>query len=197
MITDINQLDFNKKYTYADYLTWQFQERVELLKGRVFEMSPAPNRRHQQLSWKLTLKIGNFLDQKKCEAYSAPFDVRLPLPEHKVKKDKIETVVQPDICVICDEYKLDEQGCVGAPDLVVEILSAGNSRRELKDKFELYENAGVLEYWIVEPYKEYITVYLLNEDGAFVGSKPLLDGMFLKSTVLEGFELDVSKFFEE
>jgi Uma2 family endonuclease len=196
MITDINQLDFNKKYTYADYLTWKFSERVELIKGRIFKMSPAPNRRHQRLSWQLTLVIGNFLNKKKCEAFSAPFDVRLPLPENKITKDKTDTVVQPDLCVICDLEKLDEQGCNGAPDLIIEILSPGNSKKEMRDKFELYQNAGVLEYWIVEPYKEYIIRYNLNKEGVYQGSQPMMEGMIIESQILKGLEVDVSSLFD-
>ena len=141
MITSIHQLDYKKKYTYGDYILWQFQERVELLKGYLFPMA-APNVRHQQVSLNLTLVLGNFLEKSHCQLFSAPFDVRLPLPPNRVKGNKIDTVVQPDLCVICDTNKLDKQGCIGAPDLIVEILSPGNSKREMKDKFELYQEAG-------------------------------------------------------
>jgi len=160
MVTSLSQLDFDKKYSYSDYLIWQFKERVELLKGRLFPMA-APNVEHQRISSSLHIKVGGYLLKKKCDVFAAPFDVRLPLPNKKRTKKKINTVVQPDLCVICDDAKLDKQGCIGAPDLVVEILSPGNSRKEMKDKFELYEEAGVLEYWIVDPESEAIEAYLL------------------------------------
>ena len=133
MITDINQLDFNKKYTYADYLTWQFKERVELIKGRLFRMSPAPNVKHQEIVGDIYGNLWSFLKNKPCRVFVAPFDVRLPnLDENNSKK---YTVVQPDVTVICDASKLDEQGCNGAPDLVVEVLSPGNTAKEMNDKF--------------------------------------------------------------
>lgn len=132
----------------------------------------------------------------KCEAFSVPFDVRLPLPKNKVTKDRTETVIQPDLCVICDLEKLDEQGCNGTPDLIIEILSSGNSKKEMRDKFELYENAGVLEYWIVEPYKEYIIRYNLNKEGKYQGSQPMMEGMIIKSEVLKGLEIEVTSLFD-
>ncbi len=197
MITDINQLDFSKTYTYADYLTWQFSERVELMKGYIVKMSPAPNRKHQEISWRIALSIGNFLNTQSCKAFTAPFDVRLPLPPHRMKGDKIDTVVQPDICVICDLSKLDEQGCNGAPELVIEILSPGNNKREIKEKYQLYESAGVLEYWIVDPMWAQILKYNLNELGKFQTGRPFVEGDILTSQVLSGFELDITALFEQ
>ena len=195
MITDINQLDFSKEYTYADYLTWQFQERVELIKGRIFKMSPAPNRKHQTISGEVFYEIKTFLKKKECEIFHAPFDVRLPLPKDKIKGDKITTVVQPDITVVCDESKLDEQGCNGAPDLVIEILSPGNSKREMKDKFQLYESAGIQEYWLIDPIHEFVIVYILNKEGKYIGSEPYTDDDKLTSSVLKGLEVDLSEVF--
>jgi Uma2 family endonuclease len=197
MITDINQLDFEKSYTYADYLTWKFSERVELFKGRIFKMS-APSRQHQKMSLVIERKIDGFLSKNKatCELYHAPFDVRLPLPAHKIKGDKVDTVVQPDICVVFDLSKLDDSGCNGSPDLIIEILSPENSKKEMRDKFELYESAGVLEYWIVEPYKEYIIRYNLNKEGKYQGSPPMMEGMIITSEVLKGLEIDVTSLFD-
>ncbi|WP_042344549.1 Uma2 family endonuclease, partial [Capnocytophaga canis] len=149
-VLNINQLDVeNGVYTYADYLLWKFEERVELLKGKIFKMSPAPSLKHQKISMNLSGLLWQFLRGKKCQLFSAPFDVRLPKKEEK--GDNIHTVVQPDLCIICDESKLDERGCIGAPDLIIEILSPGNSKKEMKNKFELYQESGVEEYWIVNP----------------------------------------------
>ena len=145
----VEEPDPSISYTYADYLQWQFEERLELFRGRIFKLS-APNTKHQQISRNLFVPIVNFLANKKCQAFSAPFDVRLPVKNRK-KDNEVTTVVQPDICVVCDETKIDTRGCCGAPDLAVEILSPGNSHKEVKLKFELYEEAGVKEYWIVYP----------------------------------------------
>lgn len=171
-ITDISQLDFNKTYSYADYLLWKFEERVELLKGRIFKMSPAPSSKHQEISGRVFYKLYPEFNNESCKLFSAPFDVRLT---RKNKNDEeVLTVVQPDLCVICDENKIDARGCVGAPDLIIEILSPGNSKKELKNKFELYEEAGVKEYWIVNPTEELINIYLLK-DGKYIGLKPIVD----------------------
>ena len=207
MITDINQLDTNKLYSYADYMRWSFEERIELLKGRLFRMSPAPSTRHQKISNLLSSKITWFLSNDDCNIFVAPFDVRLPISEdldvskkykNKAKKlpdGKMMTVLQPDICVICDLEKLDERGCVGAPDFIIEILSPGNTQREMKDKFEIYQEAGVKEYWLVETQSEFILKYTLVDD-IFIGSKPYTNEEKIKSEVLNGFVLDVGSIFK-
>jgi Uma2 family endonuclease len=190
-ITKLSQLDLNETYSYFDYLNWKFQERVELYKGKIFEMSPAPASRHQRLLGKVNYPIYSFLEEKNCEVFQAPFDVRL---KRNTDDKKNITVVQPDICVICDPEKIDERGCNGAPDLVVEILSPGNSKKEMKLKFDLYEEAGVLEYWIVDPEKEIVLQYVL-ENGQYTNHRPLTSDDILNSKVLEGFKLDLSKVF--
>ncbi len=194
MITDINQLDFSKTYTYADYLTWQFSERVELIMGRIFKMS-APNRLHQRISIVLSGELYSFLKKSSCELFAAPFDVRLPLPPHRIKGDKVNTVVQPDICVVCDLDKLDEKGCQGAPDLIIEILSSGNSKREVQDKFDLYESAGVQEYWVVQPTEKFITRYNLDENNKYIGSRLYTEDDTIASKVLQGFQVEVNQIF--
>ena len=207
MITDINQLDTSKLYSYSDYLLWQFEERIELLKGKLLRMSPAPSTRHQKISNLISSKITWYLTDDGCSIFVAPFDVRLPISEdldvskkykNKAKKlpdGKMMTVLQPDICVICDIDKLDERGCVGAPDLIIEILSPGNTQKEMKDKFEIYQEAGVREYWMVETLSEFILKYTLVDD-IFVGSKPYTNEEQIKSEVLSGFVLDVGSIFK-
>lgn len=195
MITSIDQLDFNKKYNYSDYILWKFQERVELLKGKLFKMA-APSLTHQKISSNLHGLFWIHFRNHSCELYAAPVDVRLPLPQHRATSDKIDTVVQPDLCVICDASKLvDNQSCVGAPDLVVEILSPGNSRREMKDKFELYEEAGVLEYWVVDPSRRSVLVYVLKNGGFISTGRPFLDDDILNSTIFEDLKIDLSEVF--
>lgn len=165
-ITNINDLDMNGTYTYADYLTWKFSELVELIKGRIYKMSPAPSRYHQNIAQEIVRPLSNYLYKKPCKVYFAPFDVRLPLNGEE-GADAIYTVVQPDICVICDANKLDDHGCIGAPDLIVEILSPATASKDLNEKFHLYESAGVREYWVVFPKEKFILVHLLNEKGNY------------------------------
>lgn len=171
-ITELSQLDLNKTYTYADYLRWKFKERVELIKGKILEMSPAPNTKHQKISLNFTIQLHRYFENTGCGLFIAPFDVRLP--RHNERNEEILTVVQPDLCVICDQSKLDEKGCHGAPDLIVEILSPGNARKELKSKFDLYEKAGVTEYWVVNPSEETVLVNVL-ENGCYKTLRPVVD----------------------
>lgn len=189
------ELDLSKKYTYADYLKWTFQERLELIRGKIYAMSPAPNRKHQVIFGHLFNAFYVHLEEASCQVYGAPFDVRL-IPRKKDKTGKIHTVVQPDICVICDLEKLDDAGCLGAPDLIVEILSPGNTKKEMKEKKEVYEENGVKEYWIVHPTDEYILQYNL-ENGKFVGGTHYFDDEIVTSTSVEGFKTTVSKILEE
>ncbi|MDO5615811.1 MAG: Uma2 family endonuclease [Cruoricaptor ignavus] len=171
-ILNINQLDPNGSYTYADYLLWKFQERLELIKGKILKMSPAPSLKHQVVSGNLYLSFGKYLEGKTCKIISAPFDVRLTTKDKK--NNEVTTVVQPDLCVICDLEKLDDKGCVGSPDLIIEILSPGNSKKEIKIKYELYEESGVREYWIVKPEYEEIAQYVL-ENGKYYLKNTFVD----------------------
>ncbi len=192
-ITQFSQLDPNKIYTFTDYLTWKFKERVELIKGKLFKMSPAPNRRHQEIVVFLTSTLFQYLKGRPCKLYVAPFDVRLSVP----KGENTFTVVQPDLCVVCDLEKLDQQGCNGAPDLIIEILSPGNAPKEMQLKYEVYEEAGVKEYWIIDPEREVIMPYVLNENGKFIGHKPVLSGGQLSSRLFPSLTLDAKAVFAE
>jgi Uma2 family endonuclease len=125
-------------------------------------MSPAPNREHQEISGNLIFKFKGYLQGKKCKVYAAPFDVRLP--KEGETKETASNVVQPDIVVVCDKNKLDKRGCVGSPDLVIEILSLSTSKRDMKEKFNLYQEHGVLEYWIVDPASQTIDRFSLDKD---------------------------------
>ncbi len=167
-ITQLSQLDLNQTYSYADYLTWQFDETVELIKGKIMVMSPAPNVLHQDISTHLTAVLYNFFKHKKCRVYAAPFDVRLYDRKKSILANKeIHTVVQPDLCVICDTTKLDIQGCNGSPDWIIEILSKGNSKKEMQIKYELYAESGVSEYWLVYPYEQAVYQFILDDNGRY------------------------------
>ena len=192
-ITDINELDVNGTYTYADYLTWRFDEYVELFRGRIKRMSPAPKRLHQRIAGRIFSEIETFLRRKPCNVYIAPFDVRLP----KKGEAEIYTVVQPDICIICDPAKLDEQGCVGAPDTIIEVLSKGNVDRDINEKFSLYEESGVPEYWIVSPGEKTITCYRLDEKGHYKLSGEYADPGAVPVASLPGFSMQWEIIFED
>lgn len=190
---NFSDLDLEKSYTYADYLKWQFEERLELIKGRIFEIGPSPRRIHQKASAIVFFNLYNYLQYKKCEVYNAPFDVRLP---RKGKDDReILTVLQPDICVVCDLKKLDDRGCLGAPDIVVEILSPGNNRKELQNKYEVYEESGVQEYWIIHPDEKTFMKYTLDEKGQYQPSRLLTFGDVVTTPVLPGFEMKLDDVF--
>lgn len=183
------------RYTYADYLSWDIEEMVELIKGKVFKRAAAaPSRIHQRLTGDLYTELNMFLKGKTCQAYTAPFDVRLPVKSKK--DDKIHTVVQPDICVVCDLDKLDDRGCIGAPDLVVEVLSPGNKQLELQLKYQAYEESGVKEYWLMDAMGQTLLIYTLIQ-GRYQSSRLLTSGDIAKSSAIMGFELDLEPLFAE
>ncbi|WP_027003471.1 Uma2 family endonuclease [Hugenholtzia roseola] len=197
-ITDINELDLNGTYTYADYLTWRFEQSIELIKGKIFKMSPAPSSEHQRVSGSFYLLIGNYLRKSACQLYHAPFDVRL-LDKKKSQKanQDIYTVVQPDICIICDKSKIDSKGCVGAPDLIIEILSPGNSKKEMRTKYALYEESGVKEYWVVFPSEHVLQQYVLNENEKYELKSSFVEDEIFNAHIFPDLQIDLSEIFEE
>jgi Uma2 family endonuclease len=194
-VKQFNEIDASLTYSYANYLNWLFPERVELIKGKIFKMSPAPSSVHQEVIGNIFLKLGNFLKKQACKVYVSPFDVRFPKDSNNDKA--IFTVLQPDICVICDRSKIDAHGCIGAPDLVVEVLSPGNSKMELLNKYKVYEEFGVKEYWVVSQSDQNILIYTLNEEGKFQPSKIFTFSEKITSSVLPGFELALDDVFED
>lgn len=183
----------DQRYTFGEYLTWDAAERWELIDGIPYNMTPAPGRIHQKIAGNIYRKIADFLDNRTCEVYIAPFDVRLPLADEP--DSKITTVVQPDIIVVCDESKLDDAGCKGAPDLIVEVLSPSTARKDLKEKFNLYENRGVLEYWIVDPDAKTVMVFHLDQAGSYGRPSVYAGEEMLPVSVLSGLELDLTAVF--
>ncbi|SDH13547.1 Endonuclease, Uma2 family (restriction endonuclease fold) [Dyadobacter soli] len=196
MITSFDQLDLTKQYTYADYLKWQFNERLELIKGYIYKMSPAPSSRHQTAVMNISGMIWTQLKNSPCRVFPAPFDVRLPLKDRNSNQD-ITTVLQPDICVVCDLSKVDDRGCLGAPDLVIEILSPGKSLREMNQKFNVYEESGVREYWVVYPDHGHVNIFLLDRSGKFVGQHPKNNGELLYSSVFPDLVINLSEVFTD
>ncbi len=194
MITSIEKLDLSKKYTYADYLTWQLDEMVELIRGKVFKRSPAPSRLHQRISSNLLKTLFAKMGENPCQIFHAPFDVRL----NKLESEHTDTVVQPDICIVCDLSKLDDKGCNGAPDWIIEIISKSTAQKDLKDKFELYQSAGVREYWIVQPVEGIVLPYFLKK-GAYELPRPnpFVHGEKVPVHIFEDLEVDLSEVFRE
>jgi Uma2 family endonuclease len=189
----LSDLDFSKTYSYADYLQWTFEDRLELIKGKIFKMTPAPASVHQRISWIVSGELYSYLKNKNCQAYSAPFDVRLPRKGENDDK-KIFTVVQPDVCVICDASKVDARGCTSAPDIVIEILSPGNNQKELNNKYEAYEESGVLEYWLISPQdKSFLKYTLVNSK--YQPSRLMADDAIITTPILPGFELNLNTVF--
>ena len=190
-------LDESLRYTYADYLTWLDDKRRELINGFIHLMS-APMRRHARVSVKLVRHIASFIDLKKgkCHVYYAPFDVRLPI-HGSTDDDKIYDVVQPDICVVCDLSKLDDKGCIGAPELIVEILSPSTLKYDWNYKFNLYETAGVTEYWIVDPKAKTACAFLLQPDGRYDLGTVYDTTQKAPVHILKGLEIDLNDLFED
>ncbi|MHB8057953.1 MAG: Uma2 family endonuclease [Desulfuromonadaceae bacterium] len=164
--------DNNKHWTYADYLTWPDDERWEIIDGVAYPwngvqaMSPGPGRLHQAVSFEIARQLGNYLKGKKCCAFAAPFDVRLADTSGQ-SDNYVETVVQPDLLVVCDNSKLDDKGCNGAPDLIIEISSSATGKRDLTTKFDLYQKHGVKEYWIIHPAEQTLLVFKLGKDRVY------------------------------
>ena len=191
------QLDLNKKYTYADYLTWFDDKRRELYNGFIKMMTPAPAMRHQAVLTSLVLEFGNFLKKKKnCSVFPAPFDVRL------AKKDKsaenIYTVLQPDLTIVCDPKKLDDKGCIGAPDMVIEITSPSTAKKDITEKFAIYEESGVKEYWIVHPHEQTVSVFLLDEKSKYQLKKMYAGDAKIEVNIFKGeLIIDLLEIFRE
>ena len=188
-------LDLNKRYTYADYLTWADDKMRELIDGIIHLMSPAPKLKHQKINGIIFVNLFKIIENNKgkCEIFPAPFDVRLPQNGEKAN-EKIYNVVQPDICVVCDPSKIDKNGCIGAPDLVVEIQSFSTAKYDLTKKFDLYEASGVREYWVVFPFDEGIEVFLLQPDGKYDQGTKYEQGK-VPVHILGGCEIDFSEIF--
>ena len=193
-------LDPAVRYTYADYLTWTDNIRRELIDGFVKLMS-GPTTLHSKITTGLVGKMWPFVKKRKgkCKIYHSPVDVRLPKNMEKADS-KIYTVVQPDIVVVCDPSKIDEKGIIGAPDLVVEVLSPSNTKFAMSKKFDLYEEVGVKEYWVVYP-NAGLTVFLLQDNGKY-DAGTTYDIIYMPDAkvpvhTIEGLEIELKELFED
>jgi Uma2 family endonuclease len=151
-------------HTYADYLAWPEDVRYELIDGTAYLMAPAPTLEHQEVAGEIYFQLRQALAGKTCRVFIAPLDVRFPKTE--AADERIDTVLQPDVLVVCDLSRLDHRGVCGAPDLVVEVLSPSTASHDHVWKRRVYERSGVREYWLVHPIDRMITVYRL-QDGEY------------------------------
>ncbi len=181
----------NSRYTYADYLTWTEDERWELLDGVAFNIA-APSRRHQEVSGELFYQIRGYLADKPCKVYSAPFEVRF---NESKEEEQIRNVVQPDITVVCDKSKLDDKGCLGSPDLIIEVISPTSISLDYVKKLALYEKYGVKEYWIVHPIDNTVMVFILGEDYQYGKPGIYTEDTRLKSRLFVDLTIDLKQVF--
>ena len=187
------QKELDRVFTYKDYLTWNDNERWELINGMAYNMAPAPSVNHQRISRQLLLQIGIFLSDKPCEVFSAPLDVILPATDEEDEDSK--NVVQPDIVVICDSSRLDEKGCKGSPDLIIEIVSPSSASMDNIKKMKLYEKNGVKEYWIVHPIYKIVTIYKIMENGLYGKPEIYSEEDKIEVELLKGLTIDLGLVF--
>lgn len=185
----------NKRYTFADVLAWDESDRIELINGETFMMAP-PSRVHQKICFEIGRQIGNYLEGKKCEVYPAPFGVRL-FEKNGDSPEDVDTMVEPDLSVICDQDKLDDHGCKGAPDMIVEVLSPSTLRHDRFVKLGLYQRAGVRELWLVDPNTQSVQVFLLDSTGAFRIHEDYGKKDIAKVNVLNGCFIELERVFPE
>lgn len=178
--------------TYSDYCGWKDDQRREIIDGVPYNMT-GPSRQHAEISRELGFQFVSFFRGRPCQVYSAPFDVRLPRGNEA--DDEIDTVVQPDLLVVCDEKKLDDRGCRGAPDLIIEILSPSTAARDCIQKRSLYERHGVREFWTVDPANRIVTVYLLGAGKAFGKPEVYSDTDKINVSIVAGLEIKLDEVF--
>lgn len=186
--------DSKSRFTYGDYLSWNDDERWELIDGIPYNITPAPSTQHQRILTELSRQFSNYLQGKPCEIFVAPFDVRLP--KGGEADEAVTTVVQPDIVVICDSSKLDKRGCRGAPDLIIEILSPNTAQKDIKIKMSLYERAGVNEFWMVYPEGRTVMVFTLQNEGRYGRPEAYTDKDEIKPSIFDNLSVVLSSVFK-
>ncbi len=185
---------YEQKYSYADYLNWPEDERWEIIDGVPY-MHAAPTWQHQAISGEIYRQISNYLINKPCRVFTAPFD--LCLVEYDENDDEINNVVQPDVVVVCDEKKLRKTGYFGVPTLIIETSSPATARRDRVLKFNMYEKAGVKEYWIVEPEGKFVSVFTLQKNGRYGRPETYTDENKIQVFTFPDLEIDLKLVFEK
>lgn len=195
-ITSLSQLDPNGHYSYADYLTWRFTEYVELIKGRVLRKMSAPTSQHQVIATSFTGVLWNYLRRNPCQVFAAPFDVRLVRSTGNGDA-QVDTVVQPDICVVCDPRQIERRGCLGAPAWIIEIVSPSSLVLDSRTKFDLYAENGVAEYWIAYPGEQTVLAYALAADGQYELTGTYAEPGPMHARTLPALPIDWADIFEQ
>ncbi len=188
--------DFNYegRYSYADYLTWTLDERLELINGKIFRFNGTPNTNHQEVVRNIMSELYSSCYKNEWHLYHAPFDVRFP--EKSIKNEDVFTVLQPDLCMFKGMSRLDEAGGIGAPDITIEILAPNNNIKELKNKYQVYETNAVKEYWIFSPQNKTFLAYLLNKEGKYIPTRLMVEGDIYTTELLPGLELNLEEVFD-
>lgn len=186
-------IDYNKMYTYGDYLKLEIDEMVEIIRGKILRMSPAPRIKHQSVSLNILYRIFNALKGQKCKVFHAPIDVVLPIANKK--RTKSTTVVQPDICVICDPNIIEETAVFGVPDFVIEIVAGKDVKRDTQYKYSVYEEAGVGEYWIVFGEMRFVEVFIL-ENGKYQRLNTFSEDDIIPVKTLPGLSISIDDIFD-
>jgi Uma2 family endonuclease len=185
--------EYGIEYTYADYLKFEYEEMVELIRGRIFKMSPAPNTNHQRLLSRFHALFYQIFKGNKCEVFMAPTDVILPIANKK--RESSTTVVQPDLFVICNSSIVESGGIFGVPDLIIEILSPHTKKKDLQNKYDVYEEAGVKEYWIAMPEQKLVEVFVL-ENQKYKRIQTYVHTDILDCVTIPGLTIDLNEVFE-
>ena len=183
-------IKLDKKYTYADYYSWNDDNRWELIDGTVYAMAPGPSPTHQSTIGKLFWHLQSYLRDKSCEVFMSPLDVRLNADTSD------NTVVQPDLIIVCDKSKIDSRGIVGAPDFVAEVLSPYTAKHDMDRKYKAYMKAGVKEYWIIDPFNKMLMAHILH-DGKYEGKPYFQDDAAVPVTVLEDCTISLVDLFKD
>ncbi|PWA11947.1 Uma2 family endonuclease [Pueribacillus theae] len=181
-------------YTYADYLSWNDDVRIEIIDGTLY-LQAAPSRVHQEILSELHRQIANFLVGKECKVYPAPFHVLLDLEEEIDDDKERKNVFEPDISIICDQSKLNDHGCKGSPDMIIEITSPSTARKDKIEKFNKYEKAKVKEYWIVEPQEKIVSVFTLQKNQRYGRPDLYTDEDKVEVSIFKDLTIDLSLVF--
>ncbi|HBP66552.1 MAG TPA: Uma2 family endonuclease [Desulfosporosinus sp.] len=183
-----------KKFTFADYLKFPDDERWEIIDGLAY-MQSAPSPAHQLISGELNRQFANYLLGKPCKVYPAPFSVRLTKGDEKQNED-ITKVVEPDLTIVCDHSKIDEKGCNGTPDLIIEVISPSSIQHDRVIKFNRYEDAGVREYWIVEPVGKIVSVFALQSNNRYGRPEVYTENDHVEVSIFPDLIIELSTVFD-
>ncbi len=186
-------IDYNKVYTYGDYLKLEIDEMVEIIRGKIFRMSPAPRINHQTINGNIYYRLRQQLAGETCMIFNAPVDIVLPIDNKK--RNKSTTIVQPDICVICDASIIEDKAVFGVPDFVIEIVAGKDVKRDAQYKYSVYEEAGVGEYWIVFGEMRFVEVFIL-ENGKYQRLNAFSEDDIIPVKTLPGLSISIDDIFE-